>query len=103
LPLSLKKSYNGISTSETSFGVYLNANLRKIVEDVITLHQKASKTYTYSSDDVMDTTIKMLQVDIENFYFQGNETFNALTIQRIVKNIIDLQKTLISKSTTLNN
>lgn len=103
LPLSLKKSYNGISTSETSFGVYLNANLRKIVEDVITLQQKASKTYTYSSDDVMDTTIKMLQVDIENFYFQGNETFNALAIQRIVKNIIDLQKTLISKSTTLNN
>jgi hypothetical protein len=103
LPLSLKKSYNGISTSETSFGTYLNANLRKIVEDVVTIYQKASRTYTYTSDDVIDTTIKSLQFDVENFYMQGNETFNVLVLQRIIDNIVNLQKTLISKSITLNN
>jgi hypothetical protein len=103
LPLSLRKSYGGISTSETSFGTYLNSNLRKIVEDVLTLYQKASRTYTYSLDDVIDTTIKSLEIDVENFYMQGNETFNALVIQRIIKNIVDLQKKLISTSTTLNN
>jgi hypothetical protein len=103
LPLSLKKTYNGILTSETSFGVYFNSNLRKIVEDVLTLYQKASRTYTYSPDDVIDTTIKSLEIDIENFYMQGNETFNALVLQRIIKNVVDLQKTLISKTTNLNN
>jgi hypothetical protein len=103
LPFSLKKTYNGVLTSETSFGAYLNINLQKIVEDLMTLYQKASRSYTYTKNDVTDVTIKSIQIDVENFYMQGNETFNALSIQRIIKNISDMQKTLISKSITLNN
>jgi hypothetical protein len=103
LPLSLKKMYNNVSISETSFGKYLNSNLRKIVEDLLTLYQKASKTYSYTPTGVNENIIKFLQIDIENFYMQGNETFNVITFRRIIENIVDLQKTLISKTITLNN
>jgi hypothetical protein len=103
LPISLKKTYNGISKSETSFGLYLNSNLRKIVEDLITLHQKSARSYTYKSNEIIDNSIKNLKIDIENFYMQGNENFNVIVLSRIIKNVVNLQKSLISKTETLNN
>jgi hypothetical protein len=103
LPQDLTKTYSGVSTSESSFGLYINTNLRKIVEDLFTLYQKTSRIYKYSKDDVIDDILEDINVDIENFYMQGNETFNSLVFRRIIKNIVDFQKMLISQTTNLNN
>jgi hypothetical protein len=99
IPLNLEKSFFGISCSESSFGLYFNNSITNIIKDVLSLYANASKKFNLSINDVKYSELQDLNLEIENLYINGNETFNILSLQRIFKLINDTQKALLSTST----
>ena len=96
IPIDLEKSYNGISCSKSSIGLYLNSAITNIVKDTMKLYTLASHTISYNSGVLEYGAINDLNFEIENLYFHGNETINVVALQRIFYLIADIQRQLIS-------
>jgi hypothetical protein len=87
---------------ESSFGLYINVNLNKVVDDLVSIYQKYFRSYSKFSNDEIDVILKNLKFQFSNYYMNGNETFNVLVFRRIIENIANIQSLLISESINLN-
>lgn len=98
LPMNTEKSFHPTICSQSSIGLQLNLLFSRLVLDLLTLYSKSSSKLTIEERKVIETSLKTLELDIENFYMGGNETFNVISIQRILSSIIKTQSELIATS-----
>lgn len=98
LPLNTVSNYSELACSETSLGLYFNASIFFIVRDVLILFSKSYGSFNIRERSVVVEQLKELTTTTNDFYVNGNETFNVLTIQRILVLINDIQTALLSKS-----
>lgn len=99
IPLDLKKNFNGISCSESSFGLYFNNTISNVIKDILTIYAHCSKKINVDANgDIVYRELKDIDLKINNFYMNGNETINVVTLQRIFLLISNLQRQLISNN-----
>lgn len=97
IPLDLEKNFFGISCSESSFGLYFNNTISNIIKDILNIYANCSKKIKVSTEgNISFEELSSLDLKINNFYMNGNETINVVTLQRIFLLISDLQRQLIS-------
>lgn len=98
LPLNTVSNYSELACSETSLGLYFNASISFIVRDILILYSKSFGSFNIRERSVVVQNLQDLVSTTNNLYINGNETFNVLTIQRILILLNDLQTALLSKS-----
>lgn len=96
IPLNTEKSFDNVKCSESSLGIYLNFTLSQIITDILTLHTKASHITKIDSNGIIPQIINKIDLETKNLYLHGNETINAISLQRIFNNLIEIQNELIS-------
>lgn len=96
IDFNINKTFNGLRCGETSFGLFFNKTLSSILKDVVTIYNKAINSFIIGPDSILENKIKDITYDVNNLYMNGNEKVNILTIQRIFKLLIDIQKKLLS-------
>lgn len=98
VPLNLSKFYDGSICSESSLGLYFNTSISNIVKDTLNLFNQSAGNFSIEEKQVLVNQIDDLILNVKNFYLNGNETFNVISIQRIFLNINETQKRLLSIS-----
>jgi len=94
----ISKEYDTPSCSKSSFGLYLNDNIFIILNDLINLQNQSHCKYTYNTNDTILKEINDLIIESKNVYLHTNEKIHALNFQRILQNILKIQKEMISIS-----
>lgn len=98
LPLDTETKYSELACSETTLGLYFNASIYFIIRDILILFSKSFGSFNIRERSVIVQNLSDLSVITNDYYLNGNETFNVLAIQRILVLINDLQTALLSKS-----
>jgi len=85
---------------KSSVGQYLNDNIFSIVDDVAQIYNQAHCNYEYSHDKVDLNIIRKIKFDIDDIYLNLNEKFHVQNFRKIFNKIFNIQKQLISISST---
>lgn len=98
IPINLPKAFNKIECSNSSFGLYLNNNLKNIVTDIVNIYTNAECKSNISPDgsEIYVSELENIKISIENMFFNGNEQLNVATLNRIFETIVELQRKLIN-------
>lgn len=96
VPLDLEKSYQGLTCSDSSIGLYINNSLISITKDILSLYSKAKYQFRFGNGYPVLDNIKELEFATHNLYLNGNETINVIALQRILSLITDIQSQLLS-------
>lgn len=96
-PIDATKEYEQISCGDNSFGLSFNKNIERILKDTLTLYTKSNNSFIFEKNDTILSKIKEINYSIENLYFNGNESVNIITTQRILSLINDIQEDLKCK------
>ena len=94
----ISKEYELPSCSKSSFGLYLNDNIFIILNDLINLQNQSHCKYVFDAENTNLKEINELIIESKNLYLHTNEKIHALNFQRIIQNILKIQKEMISIS-----
>jgi hypothetical protein len=97
----IEKSFDKVECSKSSYGLFINDHVHRIIKDIVSLQSMSFSKWVYGPDQVSNTEIKDLLLRTENLYLALNEKIHALNFQRIVNEILDTQRGMISISKTL--
>lgn len=92
----LVKKYIGVECSDSSIGMFFNANISNLLSDILTIYNQAKYTFNIDDKGVTLREIREIDVEIKNLFLNINETINVISIQRILSKIISLQRSIIS-------
>jgi len=95
VPLNLSKSFKSISCNQSSIGLYLNSELSNLIYDTMNISNSSSNSFTITENSVNLSELTLSDYNYNNSYFNGNETVNVITLQRISTNLINLQNKLL--------
>lgn len=95
---NIEKFFTDIGCSESSIGLFFNTIISNIVKDTLNLYNKASGKYSIDEYIIDVIPLEDIEYDSNNLYINGNETFNAMVLQRILSSLRNIQAKLISVS-----
>ena len=95
IPLDLPQKFDGFVCSDSSIGIQLNIIIRNLLDDTLSILRNASNSFIIEEKKVLYKEIQDYTIMVDNLYMNGNETFNILMLQRILFQILDLQKRII--------
>jgi hypothetical protein len=95
IPLNLLQKFDGSTCSNSSIGLELNKMIRTLIDDTIGILQNSANTFNILEREILYKEIEDYNISINNLYMNGNETFNVLTLQRILLQIFEIQQRII--------
>lgn len=95
IPLDLPQKFEGVVCSDSSIGIQLNIIIRNLLDDTLSILRNASNSFVIEEREVLHKEIQDYTIIVDNLYMNGNETFNVLMLQRILFQILELQKRII--------
>jgi hypothetical protein len=87
-----KKYLSKISCEKSSIGFSINMEVKKVMDDVLTLYKTCAAIPQYSEDGFSLKVVPEFDVDLLNTKLHENEGINVSTLERIFYSIFSLQK-----------
>jgi hypothetical protein len=98
ITLELIKYFKYLDCSETSLGVNFNIVLSNILKDVLNMFNKSSSSANFTPLGFDLKEIINTMSNPVNMHLNGNETVSVVALQRIMKEITDIQRKLLPTS-----
>lgn len=98
IPLDLDRYTNDTTCSESSLGLYLNVNIANSLKDTLNILNKARNSYDIREFELFTQELESIESKYTNFRIHSNETFNVISLQRILSTIYNIQNNILSKS-----
>lgn len=96
--VNINKEFTGVKCSESSIGPFLNSAFSNLINDTLNLYSKSYAVYNIGEFEVDSEPLPEFEFGDGDLYVNGNETINALTIQRILLSIDGVQSNLLQKT-----
>jgi len=93
IPSNTICNYVGVDIDDNSIGLSMNAALKNIIQDTITLYYILTERFT----SFINTTTDIPDITVDDFYIYGNESINVPVLNRIIDKIYKMQSTLADR------
>lgn len=94
IPPNLERTYDGVECGDSSVGIFFNVNIKRLLDDVLTIYNQATNTFNIDNEKIYNT-IKEVDVDSRNMFINMNESINVVSIQRIFSKITEIQRAFL--------
>ena len=90
---SVTKIYqNSVSCEKSSLAFSLNLEIKKVLDDVLTLYRLCAAIPVYNGDQITYKEVPQFEFDLLNSKLNENESINVNTLERIFYSIFNLQQ-----------
>ena len=96
--MDVPKTFKKSNCSNTSFGIWFNNEISKLIKDTMTLYDKFETTFSLSLSGMTRKYLDYVPIVGKNLYLNTNETINVIPLNRIMGNITNIQRELLPKS-----